>query len=410
MCTPLQRLRNLVSNLGPGLVAGASDNDPTSVATLSVIGSATAYGLLWLLVLILPMLLSIQVISSRVGLVTGRSLQRVILTRFGRFWAMVSLLFVVAVDVVTIAADLEGGAAALSILLGRSWQTYVLPLAVLSAVLLVLGRYRGVQRYLRFVLFVFVAYIGAGLLAHPDWGEVLRSTFVPSFELTAEYVAGALALLGTTLTSYVYFWETIEEEEERFPRLRLRAVQTDAAIGIVFTTIIFWFILVTSASTVGKAGVRVQTAQEAAQTLAPLAGIYAEGLFALGLLASSLLALPVLAATTAYVSVQSFNRRGSIEEPISPETKWFYLVIVLSLATGAGVSYLGIQPIQLLFLASIVRGLGTPLLLILLLKAAADELVMGEYRVRGLLGIAGWFTAVVVSLAAVVYIAFQLWP
>lgn len=407
MQASFRRMRESLGKLGPGLVAGASDNDPTSVATLTIIGSMTVYGLLWLVALILPMLLAIQVISSRVGVVAGQSLQRAIRIRFGRYWTIVSMLFVVIVDIVTIAADLEGGAAALGLLFDADWHNFLFPLAALTGAILLFGRYRGVQRYLRVVLLVFVAYIGAGLLARPDWGEVLRSTLVPSFQFTPGYVAGALALLGTTLTSYVYFWETIEEEEEHLPRERLGEAQLDAAIGIVFTTVIFWFIIVSSGATIGRTGIEVQTAQDAALALAPLAGVFAEELFALGLLASALLALPVLAATTAYVVVQSFDGKGSIERPITFESAGFYLVTVLSLGIGTSLSYFGVEPIQLLFLASIVGGLGTPVLLVLLLRVASDEAVMGEYRIRGPLKLTGWFTATVISIASVAYIVLQ---
>ena len=404
----LGRLRKLLGGLGAGLVAGASDNDPTSVATLAVVGSTTIYNLSWLIVLILPMLLVIQVVSSRLGVLAGKSLQEIIRSRFGRFWASVSLAMVVTVNIITIAADLEGGGAALSLLFGHDYRVYAIPLAVVSGGVLIFGRYRSIQNILRFASLIFVSYIGAGLLARPQWGEVLSHTVLPTFSFTSDYIAGALAILGSTLTSYVYFWETIEEEEERLPREELRRAQIDAAVGIIFTVVIFWFILIGTAATAGVSGVRVETAQDAALALRPLAGDLAQGLFAIGLLASAALALPVLAATTAYVVTQTLHREASIEKPLEPTTMPFYSVIVLSLAAGALVALLGIPPISLLFLASIAGGLGTPILLVLLFLAASDPIVMGSEPIQGPLKVAGWLIVAVVSLASLAYLAYQI--
>ncbi|MBI4492731.1 MAG: Nramp family divalent metal transporter [Chloroflexi bacterium] len=394
--------------LGPGVVAGASDNDPTSVATLVVIGSTVGYGLNWLIVLVLPMLVAVQIISARVGLLTRCSLEQAIRGRFGKPWALVAMLFVLAVNVITIAADLEGGAAALGLLVGLEWRWFVLPFALVVAALLLFGSYDEVQHVLRYVLVIFVAYVAAALLARPDWGEVARSTLVPRFEWSPDYVRGALALLGTTLTSYVYFWETIEEREERRPPQDLPLVEVDAAVGMVVTVAVFWFIAVSTAATLGAAHQPVTTADEAARALAPVAGPYAGLIFAVGLLASAVLAVPVLAGTTAYVLADAFGWKSGLSEPVQPATLPFYGVVVGSLALGAALTYAGVAPIALLFFAGIVGGLGTPLLLVLLLLLGQDRAVMGEQRVPGWLAAIGWFTCVLVSLAGLLYLAQQV--
>ena len=396
-----------LTRLGAGLVAGGSDNDPTSVATLSVVGSTTLYGLSWLVVLMLPMLLTIQMVSARLGLVTRRNLQRVILARFGRFWSVLSLGIVVGVNLLTLTADLEAGATALNLLLGGDWQLYILPIALASGAIMMLGSYHAIQRVLELVLVLFFVYIAAGFLARPDWGEVLYHTVVPTFQFSYDYVAGALALLGATMSSYVYYWETIEEEEERRPLQQMGTIELDAALGIFFTMVIFWFILISSAATAGVSGIQVQTAQDAALALAPVAGDLAEKLFAVGLLASTLLTLPILAATNSYVLIQLLGGRGSIAEPVGRSNLRFYAVIAFSLALSAGLAFLGANPIQLLFLAGIASGLGTPVLLALLLLAAGDQAIMGEYRVRGILGIIGWVSMVIISVSSVAYLVFQ---
>jgi Mn2+/Fe2+ NRAMP family transporter len=402
--------KRLLGALGGGLIAGASDTDPTTVATLSVVGAATIYGLSWLVLLILPMLLVVQVVSARVGLVSRRGLETLVREQYGRGWAWIAMLLVVGVDLFTIGADLEGGAAALELLTGLSWRWLVVPLAIGVGALLVVSSYEQIQKVLRYVLIALAAYVGAAFLARPDWSDVLRQTLIPTMRLTPDFTTAALAMLGTTLTSYVYVWQTIEEREERQPIGKLPLVELDAAAGIVFAVLLFWFILVSTGATLGVQGKPVQTAQDAAQALGPIAGPFAGSLFAAGLLASSLLALPILASTTGYVAGAAFGWRCGLSEPVGRATGPFYAVVLGSLAFGAALSIVGVEPIQLLFLAGIVGGLGTPLLLALLLLLARSREVMGEHRIPGIVSGAGWLTAIVVSLAGAVYLAQQLPP
>ncbi len=399
-------LREVVRHLGPGLISGASDLDPTTIATLAIIGSVVGYRLLWLVVLLLPMLIAVQVISARVGMMANRGLEGVIRDRFGRVWALVAMTLVVGVNLITIAADLEGGAAALQVLTGQDWRWFALPLALAIGALLLFGGYYGVQRVLRYVLIVFVAYVVAAFLSAPNWGEVLRS-LVPSFSTEASYVAGALALLGTTLTSYVYFWETIEVQEERRPLAYLWVVELDAAIGMIGMVILSGFIVITTAATLGAKGVEVLTAQQAAAALTPVAGPLAGALFAIGLLASAILAIPVLAATTAYVLSDAFRWNASMANTRG-DTRSFYLVLLGSLAVGIIVAYGGIEPFRLLFFAGIVGGIGTPILLALLLLVARDRQVMRDQPVDLPLSVIGWLTALAVGVTSIVYLAQQI--
>jgi len=400
-------VRQVLRILGPGLISAGSDLDPTTIATLAIVGSLVGYQLLWLIVLLLPMLITIQVISARVGVVARQGLEGVIRDRFGRTWAFVAMLLVVSVNLLTLAADIEGGAAAMEILTGQDWRWFVLPLALLLAALLVLGGYYGVQRVLRYVLAVFITYIAAAFLSGPDWGSVLRG-LVPTVSTDPDYLAGALALLGTTLTSYVYFWETIEVHEERRPLSHLWVVELDAAIGMVGTVILSGFITITTAATLWSRGETVQTAQDAARALVPAAGPLAGGLFAVGLLTSAVLAIPVLASTTAYVLSDAFRWNASMANPAAGDTRAFYLVLLGSLVVAVAVAYAGIEPFRLLFLAGIAGGIGTPILLVLLLLVSADRLVMGNQPVEPVLRIIGWATALSVGLAAVLFLAQQI--
>ncbi len=401
--TPGRRPFAFLKNLGPGLIAGASDNDPTTVASLSVIGATTGYGLSWLVILVIPMLVVVQVISAAVGVVTQEGLEDVIRRCYGRLWAAVALILVLIVNVITLAADLEGGAAAIGLLSGKPYQWFVIPLALAVAALLIWGSYTALERVLRYVLLIFLAYVVTAFLARPDWGQVLQATVVPHFNFSSAYVQGALALLGTTLTSYAYVWETIEEAEERPPLRRLGLVQVDAGIGMVLAGAIFWFIVIGTGATLGVHHQQIQTAQDAAKALAPLAGPFAAIIFGIGLLASAVLALPVLAGTCAYVLAEAVGWKGSLNLRFS-QARAFYVSLLLCLALAVGLMLVGISPIQFLFWSSLAGGLGTPITLALLMLVARNRGVMGVHRIGSRLAIGGWLVTAVVVTACVVFL------
>ncbi|MBV8599974.1 MAG: divalent metal cation transporter, partial [Candidatus Eremiobacteraeota bacterium] len=238
-------------SFGAGLVAGASDNDPTTVATLAVVGSTTVYALSWLVLLVIPMLIVIQSIAAQIGTVSKRGLEDCIRTRFGPLWAFAALGSLLVVNVLTLAADLEGGGAALGLLTGVEYRTWLVPLGALTVAMLLFGKYHQIERVLRYSALLFLTYVAAAFMAHPDWSAVLHASFVPHLDFSKEVVAGALALLGTTLTAYAYVWETIELSEERPPVKRLPLVELDAALGIVVAGLSFWFILIATAATLG---------------------------------------------------------------------------------------------------------------------------------------------------------------
>jgi Mn2+/Fe2+ NRAMP family transporter len=399
----------VLRHLGAGLIAGLSDNDPTSVDTLSVIGATTGYRLAWVIVALVPKLIVVQVVSARVAVVTRRSLEGAIRAHFGLAWALVAMLLVLGVNLVTLGADLAAGAAALGLLTGLPWDWFVLPVALGLGGLLALGSYEQIACVLRCLLLSFLAYLAAAVLARPDWSDVLRHTAIPSLQFSRDDSAAILALLGTTLTSYVYFWEMIEEAEAPAPLRLLPLVELDAAVGVAVTALLFWAIVVSTGATLGMHGQSVQTAQDAAQALTPIAGPWAGSLFALGLLASAALAVPVIAATSGYVVTAAFRGRGRLGEGVDAGNWPFYLGMLGSLAVGAALSLLGVEPIRLLFLASIVGGLGTPVLLVLLLLLASSPAAMGQHRIAGPLLIVGWVTTLTVSLASVLYVVQLVW-
>jgi Mn2+/Fe2+ NRAMP family transporter len=397
----------VVSALGPGLVGGASDVDPTTVGTVSVVGATTVYRLSWLMALVFPMLATVQALSTRVGYVTGRDLEDVAAKRFGRRWGFVLMASVLAVNVLTIAADLEAGAAAMGLLVGGAWQWFVVPLALALLALVLVGSFDEVERILKYVLVGLFAYGAAAVLARPHWGDVLRHTLVPSLSFSADDLGGALAIVGTTLTSYVYVWQTIAYGAENPPRRRPGVAQLDAVSGAFFATAVMWFILVASGATLGIHHQAINTADDAARALRPLAGSAAQVLFGAGLLASTVLALPVLMLTTAHVVGSEFNWRVGISSGL-PNAPRFYATMAVAIALGAAIALAGVPPIRILFIASIVGGLATPVSLVFLLLVGRDAVAMNGQPVSRRLALAGWVVTGVVSLAGLAFLAQQL--
>ncbi|GAA1789912.1 divalent metal cation transporter [Planosporangium flavigriseum] len=401
------RRRDYVKSVGPGVVAGAADTDPTTVATLVVVGATTVYGLAWLTLLLLPLLAVVQTLATRVGMASGRDLEKAVTDNYGRRWSVLLLGSILTVNVVTIAADLEAGAAAMSILTGVGGAWFVIPLALALLGLLMIGKYDEVERVLKYVLLCLFAYGAAAMLAHPHWGSVARGSLLPSVHLSPEYVTGAVALLGTTLTTYMYVWQTVEQVEERCSRAWVGVRELDAVVGTVLAVAVFWFILVASGATLGVHHQHAETAEQAAQALRPVAGSFASGLFAIGLLASAALALPVIMASTAYATGSAFAWRCGLSLPVR-EAPAFYAVLATGAVLGSVLALAGISPIRLLFIASIIAGVATPIGLVLLVLVAGNAQLMNHQAVGRPLLTAGWAVTALVAGVSIVYLAQQL--
>lgn len=398
-----ERLAEYSRSLGPGLVSGASDTDPTTVGTMAVVGASSGYTLSWLTLLTYPMLAAIQMISAQVGVVTRRGLQETVKTAYGRRWGLLLLLSVVAVNLVTLGADLEAGAAALGLLLHIDYRWIVLPFAAVLLALLLAGSYQQVERVLKYALLIMLAYVVSAFLAHPNWPAVLTATVLPQLTFDGDHVQGALAILGTTLTSYAYVWEVVELSERRLPIDRLGLARADAGLGMVVAVATFWFILIATGATLGTHHKHVETAQQAAEALRPVAGPAASYLFGIGLLASAFIAVPVLAATTGYLLGAEFDFSFGLSKSFSEATE-FYIVVAAALLLAAAISFIGISAIQLLYVASIAGGLGTPISLAFLLVVARDRRVMGARPVGRALVLIGWLTFAVVTLVSALFL------
>jgi Mn2+/Fe2+ NRAMP family transporter len=391
----------LLRAVGPEVLSAAADNDPTNVGTAASVGAQTAYQLSWVALLVAPLLAVVLAIAAQVGVVARSDLQTLTVRRFGRRVGAILLTLVVLVNVVTIAADLQAGASGIGLLVDLDPRWLVVPLGLALVALLLVGRYDEVVAVLRYVLLGFLAFGAAAVLAGPDWSRLLRTSLLPTLSLHHDYVAGGLALLGTTLTSYVYVWETVSRGSEEPLREGpneggLALARIGAVVGAVFTAMILWFMLVASAATLGRHQKTVSSAQDAARALGPLAGSRARDLFALGLITSAVVALPVLMATTAYVVGAQFDWRRGLSERVQL-ARGFYGALVASIALGLAVTLAGVSVIDTLVAASVIGGLGTPFSLILMVLLARDPAVMGARPISGRLAIAGWTVAIVVG-------------
>lgn len=358
----------------------------------------------WLVVLLLPMLAVVQAIAASVAAVSQMSLQQAIRRAYGRGPAIVAAAAIVIIGLLTLGADVQAGAEAFTLLSGVPFYYFVLPLVVVIGWILATKSYLRIERILAWLTLIFLCYVASAAYARPDWSAVLRAVVIPHVEFSPAYLAGAIALLGTTLTSYVYFWESIEVAERRPKPSQVRAAKSDAVIGMLVAGSSFLFILVATAATLGTHHAPVQTAAEAAAALRPLAGVWDQALFAIGLLASAAIAIPVIAATNGYVVAQTFGAPAGLES--NPrDARLFYGVIFATLAFGAGLAMLPIPTISLLYWVSVAAGLATPVTLALTMLVARNTETMRDRPISGQLAAAGWTVTGLVTLSSLGFVA-----
>ncbi len=398
------RRRGFVRGFGPGLVAGASANDPTTVGSIAVVAAATGYGLAWLVVLLLPMLAVIQSVAASVASASQMSLQQAIVRTYGRVPASIAAVAIVGIGVVTLGADVQAGAQALTLLTHVPFEYFVVPLAGVAFWLLATKSYVRIERTLATLTLIFLCYVASAILARPNWLDVLRHVAVPHWSGSPAFVTGALALLGTTLTGYVYYWESIEVAQRRPEPAQFGAFNADAVLGMLVAGSSFLFVLVATAAAWGNGGAPIRTAVDAAAALKPLAGSGAGMLFGLGLLASAAIALPVIAATNGYVVAETFGWNcGLANRP--REAREFYGAIFVSLAVAAAIAMIPVPTMWLLYWASVAAGLATPVTLVFTMLVARNRALMCGRPIGRAVACAGWAVTGIVTVSSVGFVA-----
>jgi NRAMP (natural resistance-associated macrophage protein)-like metal ion transporter len=409
---PVQRF---FRSLGPGLITGAADDDPSGISTYSVAGAAYGYAGLWTALFSFPLMAAVQLMCARLGMVTGRGLAGVIRARYPPWvlWPACALLIVA--NLFNIGADLGGMADAMHMVTGIRAYFWTPLFALLIIALLFRTSYRAMARVFKWLTLVLFAYVITAFLAAPGWLQVIRATFVPHLEWTRSYMSVLVGILGTTISPYLFFWQAAQEVEEDRERGKatlaqrrgstdqeLAAATKDIVTGMLFSNLVMYFIILTTAATLNAHGVKnIETAQQAAEALRPLAGKGAYWLFTLGLIGTGMLAVPVLAGSCAYAIAESARWRGASLNKRPNLARRFYAVIAVSVLVGLALNYAGLNAVKMLFWSAVVNGVLAPPLVILVVLVTSDKKVMGKrINPRGV-QLLGWICAVVMSVAAV---------
>jgi Mn2+/Fe2+ NRAMP family transporter len=378
--------RDFFRRLGPGIVTGAADDDPSGIGTYTSVGATAGYGFLWSALWLLPFAFAVQEACARLALVTGKGLAAIIKTRMPRWVLVVAVLLVAVANTVNIAANLSIMSAALGLLVPIEQWAGVLLFAIILGVTEIVIPYHRYAKVLRWLCLSLLAYVAVLFVAQVDWQQVALSTLIPSFDFSRLSFELLIALAGTTISPYLFFWQAAEEVEEnkgiKMRRVRLsnlQAMRGDVFAGMFTGVFIMFAIMATSAATLHAQGLtQVASAADAALALKPIAGEWASLLFLLGILGVGMLSIPVLAGATAYAVAETFGWRESLE--LKPrQAKAFYGVIVISMLVALLLNLAGIEPVHFLILAATLNGLAAPILMVIIWVLARDKNLLGQW-------------------------------
>jgi NRAMP (natural resistance-associated macrophage protein)-like metal ion transporter len=410
--------RDVSDALGPGLVTGAADDDPSGIATYAQVGAQLGYTMLWTAPLTFPLMTAVQYMCAKIGLATGRGLAGVLKQRYPRSVVLGAVLILLIANTINLGVDIGAIAAAINLFVPIPAPLIVLPVTAALIGLLVFGSYERISKTFKWLTLALFAYVGAALLAQPDWSQVVKSTLVPAFALDANSIVALVAILGTTISPYLFFWQASQEVEE----MRLHGVQAggesretlrrakrrmrlDTVIGMTFSNGIAFFVMLTAALVLHGAGVTdVQSAAQAAEALRPLAGDFAFTLFALGIIATGLLAVPVLASSAAYAVAEAFGWPEGLERHWR-EAKGFYAIIGIATIVGTGLDFTPIDPMQALYWSAVINGVVAVPIMVAMMILAGNPTVMGVLPVKRKTRFFGWGAVAVMAVA----VAMMFW-
>jgi NRAMP (natural resistance-associated macrophage protein)-like metal ion transporter len=413
--------KGLLGRLGPGLITGASDDDPSGIATYSQTGAQFGYAMCWVMLFCFPLMVAIQEISARMGRVTGRGIAGNIRAHYSRWVLYVIVGLLLIANTINLGADLGAMGAALKLLIGGPIGLYVAGFAIGCACLEVFSGYERYVSILKWTSFVLLAYVGVALVVDVPWGLVLYRTFVPNFSLKTDYVVTVVAVLGTTITPYCFFWQSSQEaQDERIDPtaytlidapeqapVEISRMRFDTYIGMGYSNVISLFIIVATAATLNAHGItNIQTSAQAAEALRPIAGVFTFALFAAGIIGIGLLAVPVLAGSGAYALGEALGwTTGLDRKPL--DAKAFYATIAVSTLIGIAINFVDLDPIKALFWSAVINGVvAVPLMVIIMLMAMRSD-VMGRFVLPRALWAMGWLCTA--TMGVVVAIMFATW-
>ena len=407
--------RSPLEVLGPGLVTGAADDDPSGVGTYSQVGAQFGYSMAWTMIYGFPLLASIQAICARIGATTGKGIAQNLRQHYPPWLLRVVVLLLLIANVINLGADLGAMGAVLALVIPGPVLLYTAGFALLSVLLEVFLSYSAYARILKWATLSLFAYVGVVLVVEVPVGEAIRGALVPQFTFDRDHAMALVAIFGTTISPYLFFWQAGQEVEEQHRRhvkplhlshrtagMELKRIRTDTLVGMGFSHLVALFIVIATAATLHANGVRdIESAAQAAEALRPIAGEFAFALFALGIIGTGLLAVPILAGSAAYAVSEAFGWTEGLDRK-PREAKAFYGAIVIAVLGGLALNFAAIDPMKALYWAAVVNGLLAPPLMVVTMMIARNRRVMGSLAISGWLEAGGWLaTAVMFTVAGV---------
>lgn len=415
-----KKLKKLFSRLGPGFITGASDDDPSGIATYSQTGAQFGYTQLWTALFSFPFMTIIQEMCGRIGMVTGKGLSGVIRKNYPKPILYSSVALLLIANTVNIGADLGAMASAGQLLLGLPFIFWLLPITVLTICLEIFVSYKVYARFLKYLTFSLFAYVITAFVVKQSWSQVIAATIIPNISISKEYLLNVIAILGTTISPYLFFWQTGEEVEEevefhkiramgkgvpKITRIDIREMRLDTIVGMFFSNLVMFFIIVTTASTLGTHGINnIETATQAAQALKPIAGNFASLLFAAGIIGTGLLAVPILAGSASYAITEAFGWREGLYRKFR-QAQGFYIVIAAATIIGLLVNFSHVPPFKMLYYTAVLNGLIAPPLMVLILLVSSNPNIMGKYTSSLFSNAMGITITAVMTIASLALIA-----
>jgi NRAMP (natural resistance-associated macrophage protein)-like metal ion transporter len=409
------RIKKFLKILGPGFITGASDDDPSGIATYSQTGAQFGYSQLWMALFSTPFMTVIQEMCGRIGLVTGRGIAYVIRENYSKKILYAAVLLLLIANTVNIGADLGAMASSAELVTGIPFVVLLLVMTFITLVLEIFVSYRVYSKYLKYLALALLSYIVTAFVVQQDWSLILRSTLIPSFSWDKAYILNTVAILGTTISPYLFFWQADEEVEEEIAQRKLgkigsglpritsgdvKKMRADTLSGMLFSNVIMFFIIVTVASTLGFQGYQnIETASQAAEALRPVAGDFTFLLFAIGIIGTGLLAVPILAGSASYAISEAFGWKTGLYRKLK-KAHGFYGIITLATLIGLLINFTAIQPFRMLYYTAVLNGIIAPPLMVLIILISSNKMIMGNYTNSRISNIVGWFITIVMAVSA----------
>jgi len=412
--TKTSKVKRFLKVLGPGLITGASDDDPSGIATYSQAGAQFGLGTLWTALITFPLMAAIQEMCARIGIVTSKGLTSNIRSNYPKPILYLMILFTFPAVILNISADIAG-MGAVGNLIFPSIPSYFFTIgftAILMALIIYLP-YKKIAAILKWLCAFLLLYLIVPFLSRQDWGEIAKNTFIPTIKFNKEFISILVAILGTTISPYLFFWQATMEAEDKksiliVDKTMIQKMDVDVGFGMFFSNLVMFFIILSTGTVLFKGGItEITTVEQAAKALEPLAGKLSYLLFALGVIGTGLLAIPVLTGCLSYMLSETFNWNEGLDKKYY-QAKPFYWVIIISLLIGLAINYIGISPVKALIYTAILYGITSPVLIAVILHISNNKKIMGKFTNRKWSNILGIIALLFMTASAALLIYFQL--